>query len=64
MSEDDGEWFTDPEHHLQAYRVRTILKAGVKLKSHHAFEISFNAQHINSGSLMPTFYLQHNYLQI
>ncbi len=41
MTEDDGEWVTDPEHHWQAYRVRTILKAKVKLKSHHAFENEF-----------------------
>ncbi len=36
----------------------------VKVKSDRAFESSFNAPHINSGSLMPAFYIQHNYPMI
>ncbi len=40
-------------------RVRAISK--VKVKCDPAFESSFKAQHINSGSRMPAFYLQYNY---
>ncbi len=74
MTEDIGEWFTDPEHLWQLsdlvkcvvstaapkykYMQSQILK--MKLKSEHAFQ-SFYAPHINSGSLMPAFYLHYNY---
>ncbi len=76
MTEDDGEWFTDPEHHWQAsVLVKCVVSTAavvytehglsqiskVKVKSNRAFESSFNAPHINSGSLMPAFYLQYNY---
>ncbi len=75
MTEDDGEWFADPEHHWQSNVVNCVVSrllplhsiteyvrsriSKVKLKSDRAFKSSFNARH-NSGSLMPAIYIQYN----
>ncbi len=78
MTEDDGEWFTDPEHHWQASNlVKCVVSTAaviyiehmrsqitkVKVKNDRAFESSFNAPHIYSGSLIPAYYIQYNYPQ-
>ncbi len=55
MTEDDGQWFTDPEHHWQASDlVKCVVStaaplhsiAKVKVKVDRAFESSFSAPHI------------------
>ncbi len=73
MTEDDGEWFTDPENHWQAsdlvkyvvstaaplYRVCAI--ANLESESETKKRKQFYTTHINSSSLMPAFYIQYNY---
>ncbi len=42
-------------------RCLRMMANDLQVLSNRAFESSFNAPHINSGSLMPTFYLKYNY---
>ncbi len=80
MTEDDGEWFTDSEHHWQAsdlvkcvvstaaplYKQSTVQSRISKAKVKVKFDRAFEllAAFINSSSPMPAFYIQYNYLTI